>query len=111
MLLCGARGAQRVGKDESSLPDYAEILNDAVKTFSGFISSQIVCKDCNKFFWRQRTGVRIPGDVAKVDTVFLLPISIEKCPYAVLDRVRRDMKIFGGGLIKNLTGKEKAVFR
>lgn len=75
-----------------------------------FVSSQIIGKNRDKFFGRQRPCVGISGSGAEVAAVALFPIGIEERSDAMLDRIRRYVEIFSRILIKRFAGKERAVF-
>ena len=84
------------------------VLFDVRKSEIG--SAQIIGQDGNEFFGRKRPGIRISGNIAKVNAVLLFPIGVKECSYAVLDRIRRYVEILGGGLIECFAGKKRAVF-
>ena len=71
-------------------------------------SLEIVCKNCNKFLGRERPGVGITGNMAKMFSVALRPVSVQKRSYAVLDGIRGNMKIFRRITIKRFAGKKRA---
>lgn len=73
------------------------------------VSPQIIREDSNKFFWRQRSGIRVSGNITEVFAVILSPVCIQDSPYAMLDGIGRYMIMFGGILIQGFAGQKRAV--